>query len=99
MSDVTKQMSIRIAGLLAVVVIVVALGLTLLRPRPAEPEFRPPLAERVPGAVLPVAAADVLPGIGADAPIPDADQLDQTLLPLIAAKSLGSRVSIDVMDR
>ena len=98
MSDVTKRMSIRIAGVLAILAMVVALGLTLLRPTAAEPEFRLPLAERVPGAVLPETADAVLPGIGTAAPVPAADVLDRVLLPLIAVKALGTGVSIDVLD-
>jgi len=99
-SDVTKRMSIRIAALLAVLaLVVVALGVTLLRP-PATvaPESRPPLADRVPGAVLPAAAPVVLPTIGEQAPVPSADALDQVLLPLIASEALGTGVSIDVLD-
>lgn len=98
MSDVTKRLSIRIAGLLTVLAVVIALAVTLMRPGPVEPEFRTPLAERVPGAVLPGAADDVLPSIGTEAPVPSADTLDVTLLKLILAKDLGGRVSIDVLD-
>lgn len=98
MSVVTKRTIIRIAGVLAVLVIVVALGVTLLRPGPARPGFRPPLAERVPGAVLPAAAAEVLAGTSADAPVPAAAALDRVLGPLIAAEVLGSGVSVDVLD-
>jgi len=98
-SDVTKRLSIRIAALLAVLaLVVVALSVTVLRTPPIEPESRVPLAERVPGAVLPAVAPAVLPTLGEQAPVPSADALDQVLLPLIASKALGSRVSIDVLD-
>jgi D-alanyl-D-alanine carboxypeptidase/D-alanyl-D-alanine-endopeptidase (penicillin-binding protein 4) len=97
-SVVTKRMSIVIVGVLVVLTMVAALGLTLLRPTAAEPEFRLPLAERVPGAVLPETADAVLPAIGTDAPVPAADALDQVLLPLVAVKALGTGVSIDVLD-
>jgi D-alanyl-D-alanine carboxypeptidase/D-alanyl-D-alanine-endopeptidase (penicillin-binding protein 4) len=99
--DVTKRIDIRIAGLLAglvVLAVVVALGVTLLRPEAAKPVIRPPLSERVPGAVLPVAAASVLPGLGEGAPTPTADVLDRVLLPLIANKALGTGVSVDILD-
>ena len=99
MSDVTKRLSMGIGGALAVLAIVVAIVVTLLRPAPAaEPEFRLPLAERVPGAVLPAAADAVLPEIGTEAPAPSADALDGVLLRLIAIKALGTGASIDVMD-
>jgi D-alanyl-D-alanine carboxypeptidase/D-alanyl-D-alanine-endopeptidase (penicillin-binding protein 4) len=100
-SDVTKLMSVRIVAVLAALAMlagVVALGVTVLRPEPVTPVPRVPLAERVPGAVLPAAAAAVLPGIGTEAPVPSADALDRVLLPLIATKALGPGVSIDVLD-
>ena len=99
MSDVTKRIIFRSTGLLVVAAVVVTLVVTLLRPRPVEPEFQLPLAERVPGAVLPVTAADaVLPGLATSAPAPAPDTLDRVLLPLVAAKALGVGVSVDVVD-
>ena len=97
-SAVTPRLGFRIGGVLAAIVVIGALGLTLLQPLPVKPGVRPPLAERVPGAVLPAAADPVLPGIGADAPIPAADVLDSVLLPLVAVQALGTGVSIDVLD-
>jgi D-alanyl-D-alanine carboxypeptidase/D-alanyl-D-alanine-endopeptidase (penicillin-binding protein 4) len=97
-SDVTKRISISIAGVLAILAVVFALWVTLLRPAPVAPAIRLPLADRVPGAVLPVAAGDVLPGVGTEAPIPASDALDRVLLPLVAAKALGKGVSVDVLD-
>jgi serine-type D-Ala-D-Ala carboxypeptidase/endopeptidase (penicillin-binding protein 4) len=100
-SDVTKRMSIRIAGALAVLAVVAAVVVAvavLLRPAPAGPALRPPLAERVPGAVLPAPAGVVLPGTGTDSPVPSAAALNRALQPLIQASALGSGVSIDVLD-
>jgi D-alanyl-D-alanine carboxypeptidase/D-alanyl-D-alanine-endopeptidase (penicillin-binding protein 4) len=99
-SDVTKRMAFRLIGLLVVVGLAAAAGLTLLRPKPAvvAPVARPPLAGRVPGAVLPSEAADVLATVGTDAPVPSAAGLRDELSALIAAKGLGSKVSVDILD-
>jgi serine-type D-Ala-D-Ala carboxypeptidase/endopeptidase (penicillin-binding protein 4) len=98
-SDVTKRVSIGLIGLIAVVTVSVTLGLTVLRPAPELPVAQPlSLASRVPGAVLPVPAGEVLPTIGTDAPVPSAAVLHRALQPLITAKALGGAVSIDVLD-
>jgi serine-type D-Ala-D-Ala carboxypeptidase/endopeptidase (penicillin-binding protein 4) len=97
--DVTKRMSFRIAAVLAALTIVVVLGVTVLRADPVEPVAAPPaLLDRVPGAVLPVAAQDVLATIEPDAPVPSKGALLQLLKPLVSAKTLGTGVSVDVMD-
>ncbi len=97
-SDVTKRMAFRLLGLLVVVAVSVAVGLTVLRPEPDPPIARPALTARVPGAVLPAEAADVLPTVGPDAQVPSASGLGRELRALITAKALGSGVSVDVLD-
>jgi serine-type D-Ala-D-Ala carboxypeptidase/endopeptidase (penicillin-binding protein 4) len=97
--DVTKRMSVRIAAVLAALTIVVVLGVTVLRPDPVEPVAAPkPLLDRVPGAVLPAAADVVLPTVEPNSPMPSPAVLSQLLKPLIAARTLGPGVSVDVLD-
>lgn len=99
MSDVTKRVVLFIAAASAVIAVVgVALGVTLLRPEAVEPTPRVPLSQRVPGAVLPVAAAAVLSGTDEQALTPTSAALAAVLEPLISASALGSGVSIDVLD-
>lgn len=98
MSDVTRRMILRAAGVLAVLSVVVAVTVTLLQPPPAPPAYRPALATRVPGAILPAPAGPVLPGVAADSRAPSAAGLQRALEPLIEAQALGSGVSVDVLD-
>lgn len=102
MSDVTKQLTIRVIGifvLIAVAATVAALTVLRLHPAPIErAATRPSLAARVPGAVLPTAADPVLPPAGTDAPVPSTAALRRTLEPLIKARSFGGSVSLDVLD-
>jgi D-alanyl-D-alanine carboxypeptidase/D-alanyl-D-alanine-endopeptidase (penicillin-binding protein 4) len=98
-SDVTKRMVIRLIGLFVVVAIAVTLGVTLLRPHPKPvAAVRPSLASRVPGAVLPAEAADVLPAAELESAVPSTTVLNQTLLPLLKAAALGPSVSFDILD-
>jgi serine-type D-Ala-D-Ala carboxypeptidase/endopeptidase (penicillin-binding protein 4) len=97
-SDVTRRTIIGFVGVLLVAAVAVAVSLTVLRPGPEAPIARPSLISRVPGAVMPVEAGDVLPAAGTDAPVPSATALRKVLGPLIASKALGSSVSVDVMD-
>jgi D-alanyl-D-alanine carboxypeptidase/D-alanyl-D-alanine-endopeptidase (penicillin-binding protein 4) len=99
-----------VAGVVLVAAVLVALGLTVLRGAPGFREFDAfrddatatgpvrPLAERVPGAVLGVAAPAVLPDLSPDAPGPAAAAIAARLRPLLAAKALGPSVSVDVVD-
>jgi serine-type D-Ala-D-Ala carboxypeptidase/endopeptidase (penicillin-binding protein 4) len=97
-SDVTKRTIIGLVGVLVVAAVAVVVSLTVLRPGPQAPIARPSLISRVPGAVMPVEAGDVLPAAGTDAPVPSATALRKVLGPLIASRALGSSVSVDVLD-
>jgi D-alanyl-D-alanine carboxypeptidase/D-alanyl-D-alanine-endopeptidase (penicillin-binding protein 4) len=98
-SDVTQRMVIRLIGLFVVVAIAVTLGVTLLRPDPQPvAAVRPSLASRVPGAVLPTEAADVLPAVELESAVPSSKVLQKTLLPLLEAPELGKSVSFDILD-
>jgi serine-type D-Ala-D-Ala carboxypeptidase/endopeptidase (penicillin-binding protein 4) len=95
---VTKQLVLRTGVVLAVIAVVAAITLTLLRPDPAAPVYRPALATRVPGAGVPSAAGPVLPPAGVDSRSPAAAALAKALKPMISAPALGDGVSVDVMD-
>jgi serine-type D-Ala-D-Ala carboxypeptidase/endopeptidase (penicillin-binding protein 4) len=99
-SDVTKHVITRTIAVVAVIAAGIAIGTVLLRPRPAPlaTVARPALIDRVPGAVLPVKAGEVLPAVRADAPRPSAASLASRLRPLIASTALGASTSVDVLD-
>lgn len=98
MSVVTKRTLVGVAGVIVVAAVALLLFLTVLRPGPAAPVARPPLASRVPGAVLPSPAGEVLPTPAPDAPVPSTTVLNRVMQPLIAAKALGGSISLDVLD-
>ena len=98
-SDVTQRMVIRLIGLFVVVAVAVTLGVTLLRPDPQPvAAVRPSLASRVPGAVMPAEAADVLPAVELESAVPATTALKQILTPLLDAPALGPSVSFDILD-
>lgn len=98
MSAVTKRVVIGVALVLVLAVAAVAAASVVLRERGGATAAAPLPSFTVPGAVLPSAAADVLPAVDPDASAPAASALAAALRPYLANKALGSSVSVDVVD-
>jgi len=71
--------------------------LLLAGPVAASPSA-PAVTIPLPGATLPPAAPEVLPVLGADAPVPVAARVATLLAPLVGSPALGRSVSAEVVD-
>jgi D-alanyl-D-alanine carboxypeptidase/D-alanyl-D-alanine-endopeptidase (penicillin-binding protein 4) len=97
-SAVTKRVIIGTLVVLVALASVGALAYALLQDdRVADPASPLP-SFTAPGAVVPSAAAEVLPAVDPDATAPTSTGLAAALRPFIASKALGSSVSVDVVD-
>jgi D-alanyl-D-alanine carboxypeptidase/D-alanyl-D-alanine-endopeptidase (penicillin-binding protein 4) len=96
----TRRLFIRLIATFAVLAVVAGGAFAWLRPDGSSGAGgeRPPAADPVPGAVLPVAAGDVLPAATAGASAPSRSALAQALRPLVANTAVGPALSVDVVD-
>jgi D-alanyl-D-alanine carboxypeptidase/D-alanyl-D-alanine-endopeptidase (penicillin-binding protein 4) len=99
-SDVTRRLAAGATGAVVAVAAFVVLSLSAgAGAEPARASAPGDVSARVPGAAAPTATpADVLPGVGEDAPVPAGSRLDALLRPLLTQPALGGSVSMDVVD-
>ncbi|MGI4895639.1 MAG: D-alanyl-D-alanine carboxypeptidase/D-alanyl-D-alanine endopeptidase [Janthinobacterium lividum] len=104
MRKAPRRVVVGLAG--AGVVLLLGAGYTVLDvsgtvpgPLTTTPAPTAPALPTAPAAVVPSTfAAAVLPGVSADAPVPDAIVLGRELSPLLADPALGASVSVSVVD-